>query len=128
VLLHTKRYMFAGQARLAADAGVARSTISRLMAGKSNPSIRVARVVQTALERELGRPLPLAELFSPDGTYPTRSGCRLCGCTGCMPEEAYDRHGNLRTAFRSMRPGDWSMAPTSRRRSAQHTSTRSEGR
>jgi DNA-binding XRE family transcriptional regulator len=110
VLLHVPWYAFEGQARLAADAGVARSTISRLLNGRSNPSVRVVRAVQAALEERLGRPLPLAELFSPDGAYPTPSGCTLCGCEGCFPDEAYDRHGNLRPAFRHLRPGEWSVA------------------
>lgn len=111
VLVHCPRYMFEGQARLAADVGVARSTISRLVAGKTNPSIRVVQAVQAALEQEVGRSLPLPELFSPDGSYPTRSACRLCGCDGCMPEEAYDKDGNRREEYQHMEPGDWSVSP-----------------
>jgi DNA-binding XRE family transcriptional regulator len=111
-LMHSTRYAFSGQARLAADAGVSRSTISRLVNGRTSPSFALVQAVTRALERDLGRRLDPRELFSPDGTYPTRSGCAAFGCvSGCFPEEAYDRHGNLRPAFQNLRPGDWSLAP-----------------
>ena len=73
--------------------GVSRSTISRLLRGRINPSFRLAQAVTAALEKHLRRPLDLRELLSPDGTYPTASGCALAGCRGCMPEEAYDAEG-----------------------------------
>jgi len=113
VLTHSTRYVFSGQARLAADVGVSRSTISRLLRGRTRPSLFLAQAVTDALSKDLRYPLDVRELFSPDGTYPTPSGCELCGCDGCFPEEAYDGHGNLRPAFRHQRPGDWSLSPQS---------------
>ena len=113
LMIHAPRYGFQGQARLAADAGVSRSTISRLISGRLNPSFRLAQAVTAALERRLNRSLDLRDLFSPDGTYPTASGCTLAGCRGCLPEEAYDAEGNLRPEYRDMRPGDWSLAKPS---------------
>ena len=111
VLAHTSRYAFEPQARLAKDVGVSRSTISRLMSGQSRPSFELVQRITAALERALKRSLDPRELFSPDGTYPTRSGCALCGCRGCLPEEAYDRWGRLRPAFQNQKPGDWTLAP-----------------
>lgn len=111
VLAHTSRYAFEPQARLAADVGVSRSTISRLINGRSSPSFALVQRITAALERALQRPLDPRELFSPDGTYPTPSGCALCGCQGCMPEEAFERGGQRKPAFRTMQPGDWSLSP-----------------
>jgi transcriptional regulator with XRE-family HTH domain len=111
LMVHTSRYAFQGRARLAADVGCSRSTISRLLNGDSDPSFRLVRAVTTALEKHLHRPLDPRELLSPDGTYPTASGCELAGCSGCLPDEAYDRDGTLKPAYRRMRPGEWSLAP-----------------
>lgn len=139
LMVHAPRYGFQGQARLAADAGVSRSTISRLISGRINPSFRLAQAVTAALEKHLKtqmkRPLCLREVFSPDGAYPTPSGCALAGCRGCMPEEAYDAEGSLKPAYRDLRPGDWSLARPSQEqpiRSQQttpkHTNTGKESR
>jgi DNA-binding XRE family transcriptional regulator len=112
VMAHTVRYSFEGQARLAEDCGVSRSTISRLLSGRRRPTYELARRVVAALEAALGLPLDPREVFSPgDGTYPTPSACVLCGCAGCMPEAAYDRCGNVRPEYRGMSPGDWSLSP-----------------
>jgi len=111
VLAHTSRYAFEPQARLARDVGVSRSTISRLMNGQSRPSFDLVRRITAALEKALDRPLDPRELFSPDGTYPTSSGCLLCGCHGCMPDEAYDRWGRIKPAFQNQKPGDWTRFP-----------------
>lgn len=112
VLAHTFRYAFEGQARLARDVGVSRSTISRLMNSRTKPTASLVRKVTEALSFALDCPLSPRDLFSPDGTYPTASGCLLCACPGCLPEHAFDRFGNRRTAFRAMQPGDWTLAPS----------------
>ncbi len=109
-LVHIPRFSICGQARLAAEAGVSRSTISRLMGGRINPSYRLARSVTSVLERMLGRPLDMRDVFSTDGTYLTPSGCALCGCGGCLPEAAWGEDGTLKPAWRDARPGDWSQA------------------
>ncbi len=112
ILLHTSRYAFEGQARLAADVGVSRSTICRLASGRSAPSYRLVQGVTLALEKALGKSLDAREIFSPDGTYPTASCCALCGCrNGCFPDEAFDAKGNLKPGWRDMQPGDWSVSP-----------------
>jgi len=111
LLVHIPKLSIRGQARLAAEVGVSRSTVSRLVNGRINPSYRLARGVTDALERFLGRPLDMRDVFSTDGTYLTPSGCALCRCGGCLPEEAYDREANLRPQWRDQRPGDWSFSP-----------------
>jgi len=130
LMVHAPRYGFQGQARLAADAGVSRSTISRLISGRINPSFRLAQAVAAALEKQLKRPLSLRETFSPDGKYPTPSGCALAGCRGCMPEEAYDAEGSLRPEYRDLRPSDWSLArpSQSQKTNPQQTNTGKESR
>lgn len=120
LMIHAPRYSFQGQARLACDAGVSRSTISRLLGGRINPSFRLAQAVTAALEKSLKCPLDPREVLSPDGTYPTPSGCELAGCRGCMPEEAYDKEGRLRPEYRDLRPGDWSLSRPSQPGEIQH--------
>ncbi len=110
LLVHIPKFSIQGQARLAAEVGVSRSTISRLVHGRINPSYRLARGVTDALERALRKPLDMREVFSTDGTYLTPSGCTLCQCGGCMPDQAYDPEGNLRREWQGQRPGDWSLA------------------
>ena len=106
---HTSRYAFKGRARLAADVGVSRSTITRLIDGRSAPSFTLVSKIAHALERQLKRHIDPHELFSTDGEYPTPSVCDLCGCPGCMPDAAYDDEDNLKAEFRTIHPGDWSL-------------------
>jgi len=113
LMIHTSRYAFQGQARLAADVHVSRSTISRMLRGKTRPSYHLAQAVAAALAKHLKRPLDPRDLFSPDGFYPERSGCALAGCSGCLPDEAYDSHGRRKPEWRNARPGDWSRSPES---------------
>jgi len=110
LLVHIPKLSIRGQARLAAEVGVSRSTVSRLVNGKINPSYRLARSVTDALERFLGRPLDMRDVFSTDGTYLTPSGCALTGCGGCLPEAAWSEDGTLKLEWRDARPGDWSVA------------------
>ncbi len=110
LLVHIPKLSIRGQARLATEVGVSRSTISRLVNGHINPSYRLARSVTTVLERLLGFPLDMRDVFSTDGTYLTPSGCALCRCVGgCLPDRAYDPEGNLRPEWQGQRPGDWSL-------------------
>jgi len=92
------------------EVGVSRSTISRLVHGRINPSYRLARGVTDVLERMLGKPLDMREVFSTDGTYLTPSGCALCRCHGCLPDTAWDEDGHLKPGWEDARPGDWSLA------------------
>jgi len=110
-MVHTYRYAFEGQARLAADVGVSRSTITRLIQGRTKPPASLLRKVTEALSIALDRPVSVRNLFSPDGTYPTRFGCWLCGCNGCLPEYVFDRFGNRKPEYLFMEPGDWTVSP-----------------
>lgn len=111
VMLHVSRYSFEGQARLAADVGVSRSTISRFLRGHTLPSYALVEAVARALSARLGKPLSPRELVSFDGTYPTASTCALVGCRGCLPEQAYDADGNRLPQWQGATPGDWSRFP-----------------
>jgi len=110
LLVHIPKFSIQGQARLATEVGVSRSTISRLVHGRINPSYRLARGVTDVLARRLGKPLDMREVFSTDGTYLTPSGCALCRCHGCVPDVAWDEEGRLKTGWEDARPGDWSLA------------------
>lgn len=117
LMAHTNRYAFKGESRLAADAGVSKSAVCRLLNGQSSPSFALVSSLARALEPHLqnglgGQRLDPHELISLDGTYPTASACALAGCRGCLPAEAYDEDNRLRPQFRGMVPGQWSLSPT----------------
>ncbi len=107
VMLHTTRYAFKGKARLAADCGVAPSTICRLILGECSPSFALAATVTRVLEKQLGKTLDPRELVSLDGSYPTPSVCVLCGCRGCLPDEVYDEDEQVKPQYRHLKPGQW---------------------
>lgn len=110
-LVHISRYSFEGQARLAKDVGVSRSTISRFLRGHTQPSYALVEAVADALSARAGRRLDPRELVTFDGTYPTGSTCGLLGCSGCLPETAYDGEGHLRTEWHGALPGEWCRFP-----------------
>ncbi len=111
IMLHIPWYTFRGQVRLARDVGVSRSTICRMLSGRSAPSYPVMAGVVEALSRRLDRPLELGDVFSPDGTFPTSSVCGLCGCGGCLPAQAYDKEDDtLRPEYENVRSGQWELA------------------
>jgi hypothetical protein len=109
ILEHIPYYSFQGQARLAADAGTSRSTIHRLVHHKCIPSFALVFSIQRALEGRLGRKILIEEWLSLDNTWPTASPCELLGCPGCLPEQAYNPNGSLKSAFENMRPGTWTV-------------------
>lgn len=110
-LVHISRYSFEGQARLAKDVGVSRSTISRFLRGHTQPSYALVEAVAGALSARAGRRLDPRELVTFDGTYPTGSTCGLLGCSGCLPETAYDVEGCLRAEWHGVSPGEWCRFP-----------------
>ncbi len=111
VLIHISRYAFEGQARLATDIGVSRSTVSRFLRGHTQPSYALVEAIARALSLRLGKPLDPRELVSFDGTYPTGSTCALVGCRGCLPDRAYDANGDLHPDWKGQKPGNWSRFP-----------------
>lgn len=106
-MAHLDRYAFRGVTRLAADSRVSSSSISRIIAEKMNPSYFMMIRLTGSLERALGRHLDPRELFAESGEFPTRSCCFLVGCRGCLPENARDEWGELKPAFRGVKPGGW---------------------
>ncbi len=119
LLPHISWFSIEGQARLAADVGVSRSTITRLVNGTTSPSYRLVVDVTEAISRRLGGSLKLPstfrldprEIFTTDGTYPTPSACDLCGCGGCIPDYAFNPSGERHPEFKDMQPGDWCVTP-----------------
>lgn len=108
VAAHTTRYAFKGVARLARDAGVSPSAVSRLLNGKMNPSFAMVARLTGALERELGYRIDPRDLVAENGAFPTRHVCDLVvGCRGCLPECATDEFGDLKRAFYGVEPGRW---------------------
>ncbi|MHB8636073.1 MAG: helix-turn-helix domain-containing protein [Fimbriimonadaceae bacterium] len=104
---HTTRYAFKRRSRLAADAGISRSALSRLMAGRTRPTHALLSRVAQALERELGRQFDCRELVSETGHYPTKYVCELVGCPGCIPV-LVDHHDPLvRARYAGVQPGLW---------------------
>lgn len=118
LMAHTSRYAFQGETRLAKDAGVSKSAISRLLRGHSSPSFALVVVLTKALEKRLGRPLDPRDLISLDGNYPTATACELAGCKGCWPAEAYDEHNRLKPEFKNVKPGQWAISALAKSKEA----------
>lgn len=110
LMAHTTRYAFRGETRLAADAGVSKSAVCRLLNGNSSPSYALVLAITRALEKQLERPLDPRDIISTDGTYPTASACALAGCRGCLPSEVYDDTDRVKPEYQHLRPGQWSVA------------------
>lgn len=107
IMLHTSRYSCFPTSRLAADSGVAKSTISHLLHGRTNPLYSTAARVVKSLERELKTVLDPREVFSEDGHYPTLAVCTLCRCAGCTPDAAFAVDNNRKPGFEGFRAGQW---------------------
>ena len=108
VMSHLTKYGFKSVGRLARDAGISPSTVSRLISGKLNPSFLVVVRITEALERQLGYRIDPRELIAEWGRFPTRFTCDLIdGCRGCLPESATDEYGNTKHAFDGVTPGRW---------------------
>jgi len=107
VMVHTDRYAFKGVSRLARDARVSASSLSRLVNGKLNPSFLMVARLTNALERELGYKIDPRDLVAECGEFLTSFACDLVGCRGCLPVNALDEFGDLKPAFAGVRPGTW---------------------
>ena len=110
LMAHTTRYAFQGETRLAKDAGVSKSAVSRLLTGQSSPSFALVVALTKALEKRLERALDPRDLISLDGNYPTATACELAGCRGCLPAEAYDAQNRIKPEYKSMKPGQWAVS------------------
>lgn len=104
---HANSYMFWGVSKLARDAGLSPSSVSRLINQRLNPSFLLVARITAALEAELGYRIDPRELVAENGVFLTRHVCDVVGCPGCMPDAAYDADGTRRTAFKNVQPGKW---------------------
>ena len=107
VMVHTDRYAFKGVTRLASDARVSASSVSRLINGKINPSFLLVARIAKALEVQLGHPVDPRDLVSECGEFLTRFACDLSDCRGCLPENATDEFGDIKPAYAGVKPGTW---------------------
>src|SRR5438105_11877666 len=104
---HTRRYAFRGTSRLAADAGVSKSTISHLVHGKTNPLYNTVDRVVKCLEAQLGQTIDFRDVVSHDGCYASRFMCEALACPGCLPDVAFEVDGTRRLGFEAVQPGCW---------------------
>lgn len=107
IMAHTSRYSFRGTSRLAKDAGVSKSTICHLTHGQSSPLYITLKRIVSHLEFQIARRLGTREVVSEDGAYPTAYVCKLVGCSGCMPEQAFLPDGTLKDEWQGVEPGKW---------------------
>lgn len=108
---HINYLSFEGQARLAREAGVSQSALSRLIRGESSPSFAYVLAILRVFEKHLGKRIDPRDLLNMDGNYPTPSVCDLCNCRGCLPEQFYDAHEKIKEEYKGVKPGEWSLLP-----------------
>lgn len=107
VMAHTPFYQFKGTGRIAADARLDSSTVSRLIHGKINPSFILVARITAALEQRLGFKIDPRDLVSENGEFLTNYVCDLVACRGCLPENALDEFGDRKAAFINVQQGKW---------------------
>lgn len=107
VMAHSDRFAFKGVSRLAREAGVSPSSVSRLINGKMNPSFLMVARLTMALEKTLGFRIDPRDLIAENGRFLTRFACELMNCPGCLPENAWDEFGDRKPAFDGVKPGRW---------------------
>ena len=111
IIQHIDRYYFQGVTKLAHDAGVSHSAISRICSGKSGASYPVICAITKVLEGRLGKRIDPREIVSFNGEYPTPSVCQLCNCGGCLPHEYWDEEiDEVRPEFRNVERGAWALS------------------
>ncbi|MFN8140433.1 MAG: hypothetical protein U0R49_11610 [Fimbriimonadales bacterium] len=107
LMLHTDRYSTFGLQRLALDTGLSKSAITKVKSGKTRPLYSTFAKIVKCLEFQLGQSLPVDEVVSAQGSYPTKYVCQLVGCSGCTPDRFFAK-GSWRTkAYRDFRAGQW---------------------
>ncbi|MEI7576404.1 MAG: hypothetical protein WCK51_05885 [Armatimonadota bacterium] len=107
VMAHLNRYMFKGTTRLAEDARVNPSTISRVLNNQLNPSFALVARITAAIESEFGIQIDPRNLVAENGDFLTPFTCDLMACKGCLPESPLDEFGDLKPAFTDVSKGKW---------------------
>lgn len=108
LMMHTSRYSFRGTSRLAKDSGLAKSTICHIVHGRTNPLYRTVAPIISNLEYQLARKLNVRDVFSEDGSFPTKHVCKLAGCKGCLPDRLHNVDGSIKPQWSHVQPGKWS--------------------
>ena len=111
IMAHINYLSFEGQARLAREAGISPSAISRLVRGETNPSFTHVLALLRVFEKHLGKRIDPRDILILDGDYPTPSVCELCDCKGCLPDQFYNSDGTIKEEFKHIKPGEWSLLP-----------------
>ncbi len=107
VMMHITRYSFDGSARLAEDAQVTRSSISRILSGKMNPSFVMVARITGAIEEQLGFQIDPRDLISEAGAFRTPYVCEALHCGNCLPDIAHDDSDRLSPQYKAILPGKW---------------------
>ncbi len=107
VMAHHDRFAFKGVSRLALEAGVSPSSVSRLINGKMNPSFLMVARLTEALERQLGFRIDPRDLVAESGRFLEPFVCDLMSCDGCLPENARDEFGDIKPTYKEVKPGKW---------------------
>lgn len=107
LMSHLDSYMFWGVSKLARDAGISPSSVSRLINQRLNPSFLLVARITAALEAELGHRIDPRELVAENGAFLTKHVCDAVGCPGCLPDAAYEADGTRRALFKDVQPGKW---------------------
>ncbi len=110
VIVHINRYQFKRVSRLAEDAGVEPSTISRLLRGQVNPSFFLVARITGALEKAVGYHIDPRDIISECGAFLTRHVCDLMHCSGCFPGAMQDEEGNTKPRFAAVKRGQWTSS------------------
>jgi transcriptional regulator with XRE-family HTH domain len=111
IIQHIDTFYFQGITKLAHEAGVSHSAISRICSGKSGASYPVVCAIADVLEKHLGKRIDPREIVSFNGTYPTQSVCELCNCKGCLPREAWDEvTDEVKPEYKGIKTGAWSLS------------------
>ena len=111
IIQHIDPFFFQGITKLAHEAGVSHSAISRICSGKSGASYPVICAITEVLERHLGKRIDPREIVSFNGTYPTPSVCELCNCKGCLPHEYWNEEKDeVRPEFSNVKGGAWALS------------------
>lgn len=108
LMMHTSRYSFRGTSRLAKDCGLAKSTICHIVHGRTSPLYRTVAPIIRNLEYQLARKLNVRDVFSEDGSFPTKHVCKLAGCKGCLPDRLHNLDGSIKPEWSRVQPGTWS--------------------
>lgn len=108
-MIHVPIYSCDGSPRLAVDAGVDRSTVTRLKrSALTNPSLALAARLTAALEAKIGCHIDPRDLFAEHGRFLTPHICDLFPtCPGCLPDVALNESGERQPLFHGINKGEW---------------------